>query len=117
MKETKKINKKIDSLFEEIRDMKDDFDILVNREYDNFISRLMKYSSKTPMLESRKQKDLKVIKYLLQQKQKVGEYYQTLVYLNVKQIHNILKKCTQGKTEGNFEFLNCREADCWVCLI
>ena len=103
LKETKKINKKIDSLFEEIRDMKDDVDILVNREYDNFISRLMKYSSKTPMLESRKQKDFKVIKYLLQQKQKVGEYYQTLVYLNVKQIHNILKKCTQGKTEGNFE--------------
>ena len=41
LKEVKRINKKIDSLFVELKDIKDDFNILVKREYDNFISRLM----------------------------------------------------------------------------
>ena len=103
LKEVKKINKKIDSLFEELKDIKNDFGILVKREYDNFISILMKYSSKTPMLESEKQLDFKVIKNVIRQKQRIGNYYQTLTYINLKQIHNILKKCTQGKTEGDFE--------------
>lgn len=103
LKEVKKINKKIDSLFEELKDIKNDFGILVKREYDNFISILMKYSSKTPMLESEKQLDFKVIKNVIRQQQRIGNYYQTLTYINLKQIHNILKKCTQGKTEGDFE--------------
>ena len=102
LKEIKKINKKIDSLFQEIRDKKDDFDILVNWQYDDFIAKLIKYSSKTPVLESIKQKDFKVIKSLLKQKQRVGNYNQALVYLNGKQIYKILEKCTQGKTKGDF---------------
>ena len=55
------------------------------------------------MLESIKQKDFKVIKSLLKQKQRVGNYRQALVYLNVKQIYKILEKCTQGKTKGDFK--------------
>ena len=102
LKEFKKINKKIDTLFNDLRDIKDDFNILVNREYDKFISSLMQYSSKTPMLETKKQKDFKVIKNLINQKQKVRDYYQTLVYLKGKQIYDLLKKCTQGKTKGDF---------------
>ena len=62
----------------------------------------MKYSSKTPMLGNRKQKVGKVIKSLLDERQKVGRYYQALVKLNAKQIHDILKKCTQGNTKGDF---------------
>lgn len=62
----------------------------------------MKYSSKTPMLKSRKQKDFKVIKNLLEQNQKVGEYHQAFLDLNVQQIHKILKKYTQGNTKGDF---------------
>ena len=71
-------------------------------QYDNFIAELIKYSSKTPMLESMKQKDFKVIRNLLEQKQKVGDYHQTFVDLNVKQIYKILRKCTKGKTKGDF---------------
>lgn len=92
LKKTKKLNKKLKSLFNEFADINEDPDILIQRQYNDFISNLMQYSSKTPMLQSEKQQDFKVIKNLIKQKQRIGNYYQTLVYLNVKQIHNILKK-------------------------
>ena len=102
LNETKKINKKIVSIINKIWDDKDDLSIKRDREYDKFIADLMKYSSKTPMLANRKQKVGKVIKSLLDERLKVGRYYQALVKLNAKQIHDILKKCTQGNTKGDF---------------
>ena len=60
----------------------------------------MKYSSKTPMLESRKQKVLKVIKSLLEKTQKVEKYHQTLVYLLLNDFIKFIEKCIQGNTEG-----------------
>lgn len=62
----------------------------------------MSYSSKTPMLESRKLKVGKVIKTLLEKTQRVGKYYQTLVNISLFDIHGFIKKCIQGNTKGNF---------------
>ena len=62
----------------------------------------MRYSSKTPMLESRKQKIGKVIKTLLEKTQSVGRYYQTLVNIKLIDIHGFIKKCIQGNTKGDF---------------
>ena len=62
----------------------------------------MKYSSKTPMLGNRKQKVGKVIKSLLQEREKVGKYTQHFVKLDGNQIHELLQKCAQGNTEGGF---------------
>lgn len=90
------------SIINKIWDDKDDLSIKRDREYDKFIADLMKYSSKTPMLGNRKQKVGKVIKSLLDERLKVGRYYQALVKLNAKQIHDILKECTQGNTKGDF---------------
>lgn len=103
IKNIKKINKNINSLFLKFNDYYDDFNILLQRQYDEFISSLMKYSSKTPMLKSRRQLDLKVIRNLLEEKQKVGIYFQVLVHIQIKQIVDLLKKCTQGKTKGDFK--------------
>ena len=69
---------------------------------DIFISNLRKYSSKTPMLESRKQKVVKVIKTLLEKTQKVEKYHQTLVNLNLFDLYNFIKKCIKRNTEGGF---------------
>ena len=62
LKEIKKVNRQIDSFFNDFKDKNKNYNILVKNEYDKFISNLMSYSSKTPMLESRKQKVGKVIK-------------------------------------------------------
>ena len=62
----------------------------------------MKYSSKTPMLKSRKQKVGKVVKTLLEKTQRVGRYYQTLVNINIFGIHGFIKKCIKGNTKGDF---------------
>ena len=82
LKEIKKVNKQIDSFFIDLKNKNKKFNTILDEQYDIFISNLMKYSSKTPMLESRKQKVLKVIKSLLEKTQKVEKYHQTLVYLS-----------------------------------
>ena len=102
LKEIKKVNKQIDSFFNDFKDKNKNYNILVKNEYDKFISNLMSYSSKTPMLESRKQKVGKVIKTILEKSQRVGKYYQALVNLSIYDIHNFIKKCIQGNTKGGF---------------
>ena len=78
------------------------YNILVKNEYDKFVSNLMRYSSKTPMLESRNQKVGKVIKNILEKTQRVGKYYQALVNISLIDIHKFIKKCIQGNTKGDF---------------
>ena len=88
-------------------DDKDDFKIKqerkkvkkvkIDEKYNQFISDLMKYSSKTPMLGNRKQKVGKVIKSLLEERQKVGKYTQHFVKLDGNQIHELLKKMQSRK--------------------
>lgn len=102
IKEIKKVNKQIDCFFIEFKDKNKKYNILLDEQYNNFIQNLMRYSSKTPMLESRKQKKGKVIKTLLEKTQRVGRYYQTLVNIDIFGIHGFIKKCIQGNTEGNF---------------
>ena len=102
IKEIKKVNKQIDSFFIDFKNKHKNFNILLDEQYDNFIQNLMRYSSKTPMLESRKQKIGKVIKTLLEKTQMVGNYYQTLVNTSLIDIHNFIKKCIQGNTKGDF---------------
>ena len=102
IKEIKKVNKQIDSFFIDFKNKHKNFNILLDEQYDNFIQNLMRYSSKTPMLESRKQKVGKVIKTLLEKTQRVGNYYQTLVNTSLIDIHNFIKKCIQGNTKGDF---------------
>ena len=102
IKEIKKVNKQIDSFFNDFKDKNKNYNIFLKNEYDKFISNLMSYSSKTPMLESRKQKIGEVIKTLLEKTQRVGRYYQTLVNTSLFDLHNFIKKCIQGNTKGNF---------------
>lgn len=102
IKEIKKVNKQIDSFFIDFKNKHKNFNILLDEQYDNFIQNLMRYSSKTPMLESRKQKIGKVIKTLLEKTQMVGNYYQTLVNTSLIDIHNFINKCIQGNTKGDF---------------
>ena len=102
LKEIKKVNKQIDSFFNDLKDKNKNYNILVNEEYNIFISNLMRYSCKTSILESRKQKITKVIKTLLEKTQRVGKYHQALVNISIIQIHNFIKKCIQGNTEGDF---------------
>ena len=54
------------------------------------------------MLGNRKQKVGKVIKSLLEERQKVGRYTQHFVKLDGNQIHELLQNCAQGNTEGDF---------------
>ena len=49
------------------------------------------------MLKSRKQKTFEVIKSVLESNKKVGKYYQTLTYLNTKQIYKILENALKAK--------------------
>ena len=82
--ETQKINKKLKSLFAKVADNKDDFKIKqerkevkkvkIDEKYKQFIADLMKYSSKPPMLRTRKQKVSKVIKSLLEERKTVGRW-------------------------------------------
>ena len=62
----------------------------------------MKYSSKTPMLESRKQKISKVVKTLLEKTQRVGKYHQALVNIDLRSIYKFIKKCSKGDTKSGF---------------
>ena len=67
-----------------------------------FIADLMKYSSKTPMLKSRKQQDEKVIKSYLDKNKKIGNYYQTFIRLNNVDLVRFIKKCISGDTNTSF---------------
>ena len=91
LKEIKKVNKQIDSFFNDLKKKKEKFNTILDEQYDIFISNLMKYSSKTPMLESRKQKVFKVIKTLLEKTQKVEKYHQTLVKLSLFDFYHFIK--------------------------
>ena len=102
LKEIKKINKQIDSFFIEFKNKNKNYNILVNEEYNRFISNLTKYSSKTPMLESRKQKISKVVKTLLEKTQRLGKYHQVLVNIDLDSIYKFIKKCIKGNTKGSF---------------
>ena len=102
LKEIKKVNKQIDSFFNDLKNKNEKFNTILDEQYDIFISNLMKYSSKTPMLESRKQKVFKVIKTLLEKTQKVEKYHQTLVNLNLFDLYDFIKKCIKKNTEGGF---------------
>ena len=92
LKEIKKVNKQIDSFFNDLKNKNEKFNTILDEQYDIFISNLMKYSSKTPMLESRKQKVVMVIKTLLEKTQKVEKYHQTLVNLSLSDFYNFIKK-------------------------
>ena len=62
----------------------------------------MKYSSKTLMLESRKQKISKVVKTLLEKTQRVGKYHQALLKIDLFSIYGFIEKCIKGNTKGGF---------------
>ena len=102
LKKTIKVTKKIDALFEELKNIKNVYNELLDKQYDEFISNLMTYSSKTPMLENQKQNTRKVIKSLLQKTKRIKNYHQTLVYTDEETVLNFLKKCVEGKTKGDF---------------
>lgn len=102
LKEIKRLKKQIDSFFEDIKYKNKDYNILLEHEYDKFITNLMMYSSKTPMLESRKQKVRKVIESLLKKTQMVGKYYQTFVNISLLTLNEFIRKCIQGNTKGDF---------------
>lgn len=102
LKETTKVNKKIDSLYEDLKNKNKIFNTLLEK-HDNFIQNLMKYSSKTPMLTSRKQNVAKVIKSLLEQTKVIDKYYQTLVNIDLTDLKAFLEKCIKGKTKGVFK--------------
>lgn len=103
LKETTKVNKKIDSLYEDLKNKNKIFNNLLEEHYNNFIQNLMKYSSKTPMLTSRKQNVAKVIKSLLEQTKVIDKYYQTLVNIDLTDLKAFLEKCIEGKTKGGFK--------------
>lgn len=103
LKETTKVNKKIDTLYEDLKNKNKIFNTLLEKQYDNFIQNLMKYSSKTPMLTSRKQNVAKVIKSILEQTKVIDKYYQTLVNIDSYDLKDFLKKCIKGKTKSSFK--------------
>ena len=103
LKETTKVNKKLDSLYEDLKNKNKIFNTLLEEHYNNFIQNLMKYSSKTPMLTSRKQNLAKVIKSLLEQTKVIDKYYQTLVNIDSSDLKHFLKKCIKGNTKGEFK--------------
>ena len=103
LKGTTKVNKKLDAFYEELKNKNKIFNTLLEKQYDNFIQNLMKYSSKTPMLTSRKQNVAKVIKTLLEQTKVIGKYYQTLVNINSFDLKDFLEKCIKGNTKGEFK--------------
>ena len=103
LKETIKVNKKLDAFYEELKNKNKIFNTLLEERYDNFIQNLMKYSSKTPMLTSRKQNVAKVIKSLLEQTKVIDKYYQTLVNIDSTDLKDFFKKCIKGNTKGGFK--------------
>ena len=100
--EFKKINKKNYDVLDKVKKDKSRFNRKKEKEvtkkflYDRFISDLIKYSSKTPMLENKKQKVGKVIRSLLEERKKVGRYTQHFVKLDGNQIYELLEKCAQA---------------------
>ena len=104
LEETKKLNKKVDYLFDNFKDLYEKNIKKLDEEYDIFISNLMNFSSHTPMLENEKSKIFK-IKNLLEKTKKVDIYYQTFVKINSNTIIDFLEKCIKGKTKGKFSFV------------
>ena len=98
VKEFKKLNNKIYDVLDKVKKDKFRFNRKKEKEvtkkflYDRLISDLVKYSSKTPMLENKKQKVGKVIRSLLEERKKVGRYTQHFVKLDGNQIYELLEK-------------------------
>lgn len=67
------------------------------KEYDDFIKELMQYSSKTPMLGSRRQRDFNFIKKLLNERRKIGRYSLHTIYINQDDLSKFIKKCSKGE--------------------
>lgn len=63
-------------------------------EYDRFIEEVMIYSSKTPMLVSRKQKDVKYVKKLLEERNKVGNYHLHGIFITKDDFSKFIEKCS-----------------------
>ena len=88
----KKIRKDIDFMTEN-----ETYEEYEKKEYDNFIEELMQYSSKTPMLGSRRQQDFNFIKKLLNERRNIGRYTLQLIYINQDDLSKIIKKCSKGE--------------------
>lgn len=63
-------------------------------EYDRFIEETMIYSSKTPMLVSRRQKDVKYVKKLLEERNKVGNYHLHRIFITKDDFSKFIEKCS-----------------------
>lgn len=70
LKETQNINVKISNILDKLSNAKSNLEFRREKNLKKFIADLMKYSSKTPMLKSRKQQDEKVIKSYLDKNKK-----------------------------------------------
>lgn len=62
------------------------------KEYENFIEELMIYSSKTPMLGKRRHHDVKYLKKLLEERNKIGNYHLHRIYVTEDELSKIIKK-------------------------
>lgn len=83
----KKIRKDIDFMTKN-----ESYEQYEKEEYDNFIEELMIYSSKTPMLGSRRQHDVKYLKKLLKERNKVGNYHLHRIYITKDELSKLIKK-------------------------
>lgn len=60
----------------------------------------MIYSSKTPMLGSRRQHDVKYLKKLLKERNKVGNYHLHRIYITKDELSKLIEKCSKGKDKN-----------------
>ena len=102
LKETQNINVKISNILDKLSNAKSNLEFRREKNLKKFIADLMKYSSKTPMLESRKQQDEKVIKSYLDKNKQIGNYYETFIRLNNVDLVKFIKKCISGDTNTSF---------------
>ena len=101
--ETNQITEEISRFVKKIRK---DIEFMTNNEtyeqyekesYDNFIEELMIYSSKTPMLGNRRQQDVKFIKKLLKDRNKVGSYHLHRICITKDEFSKLIAKCCKGE--------------------
>ena len=102
LKETQNINVKISNILDKLSNAKANLEFRREKNLKKFIADLMKYSSKTPMLKSRKQQDEKVIKSYLDKNKQIGNYYETFIRLNNADLVKFIKKCISGDTNTSF---------------
>ena len=101
-KETEKITEEVSRFIKTIRKdiefktEKESYEEYEKKEYDDFISELMSYSSKTPMLISKKKQFTKVIFDLLEKRNRLGNYFLYKIYITEDDLKKIIKKCSEG---------------------